>query len=77
MPIGKKIAPAIRKPQRPAAKQVKMCVSHAKKQSNAMIAPMFMPSSVRQMEPIHNAAMCAGHRYLLLVAKRNQDGRQG
>jgi hypothetical protein len=31
MPIGKNNAPAIKKPHKPAAKHVKICVNHAKK----------------------------------------------
>jgi len=31
IPIGNMIAPAMRKPHKPSAKQVKMCVNHANK----------------------------------------------
>ncbi len=39
MPMGKNSAPAIKKPHMSAAKQVKICVSHAKKQTATIVKP--------------------------------------
>jgi hypothetical protein len=36
IPMGKKMAPANKKPQRPSAKHVKMCVNHAATQDRPM-----------------------------------------
>jgi len=40
IPIGNNNAPAIRKPHKPSAKQVKMCVNHAMTQAIPMTAPI-------------------------------------
>ena len=48
--MGKKIAPASKKPHKPSEKQVNMCVSHAIKQAIPNKYPIISPYFLNQLD---------------------------